>query len=413
MKVLVSAYACSPNRGSEPGMGWRFVLELAKYHEVHVITEESEFKKPINSYIQTHQDVTDRIKFYYVERKHHELLRKFWPPSYYWFYRNWQRKVFNLASELDKLENFDLFHQLNMVGFREPGYLWKVDKPFVWGPIGGLENSPWRFLFRLGVRGLIFYSARNIFNSFQRRYSKRPRLAASHPRSRLIAATPGNKNLIRKYWGVESQVICEVGREHLPYTPSISRRAEGQPLKIVFSGQHTAGKNLKLLLHALRGLKFNFELHVLGQGKMTSSWKRLAREIGILDSCVWHGWVDRSIAISVMASCHVLCITSVSDLTATVTLEGLSLALPIICLDHCGFSHVVTPECGIKVPVDSPSQSIVCFSSALSRLYFDEPYRQRLAKGALARAEDFEWSNKGDELNSVYESIVDIGNKKK
>ena len=44
-----------------------------------------------------------------------------------------------------------------MVGYREPGYLWKIEKPFVWGPIGGLENSPWRFLPSLGIKGFMFY----------------------------------------------------------------------------------------------------------------------------------------------------------------------------------------------------------------------------------------------------------------
>jgi hypothetical protein len=38
LKLLISAYACGPNRGSEPGMGWNFVIGLGKFHEVHVIT---------------------------------------------------------------------------------------------------------------------------------------------------------------------------------------------------------------------------------------------------------------------------------------------------------------------------------------------------------------------------------------
>ena len=29
MKILLSAYACEPNRGSEPGLGWRWALEIA------------------------------------------------------------------------------------------------------------------------------------------------------------------------------------------------------------------------------------------------------------------------------------------------------------------------------------------------------------------------------------------------
>ena len=38
LKIFISAYACEPEKGSEPGIGWNVVNELAKYHEVHVLT---------------------------------------------------------------------------------------------------------------------------------------------------------------------------------------------------------------------------------------------------------------------------------------------------------------------------------------------------------------------------------------
>ena len=47
LKILISCYACSPKRGSEPGMGWSFVNGLSKQHEVHVIVEKEKWKKDI------------------------------------------------------------------------------------------------------------------------------------------------------------------------------------------------------------------------------------------------------------------------------------------------------------------------------------------------------------------------------
>src|SRR6516164_1163816 len=38
LRVLVSAYACEPGMGSEPGIGWNTVRELGQRHEVWVIT---------------------------------------------------------------------------------------------------------------------------------------------------------------------------------------------------------------------------------------------------------------------------------------------------------------------------------------------------------------------------------------
>ena len=123
LKILVSAYACAPNKGSEPGMGWNFVIGLAKFHELHVIVEKRKWEQPINDFLEHNPGLNDSVTFYFIDKKRNKPLRKIWPPSYYWFYKKWQKKAYKLACQLDQKENFDLIHQLNMVGYREPGYL--------------------------------------------------------------------------------------------------------------------------------------------------------------------------------------------------------------------------------------------------------------------------------------------------
>ena len=38
LKVLISAYACEPGRGSEPEVGWQWALQMARFHDVTVLT---------------------------------------------------------------------------------------------------------------------------------------------------------------------------------------------------------------------------------------------------------------------------------------------------------------------------------------------------------------------------------------
>ncbi|HPY67325.1 MAG TPA: glycosyltransferase [Bacteroidales bacterium] len=408
LKILVSAYACGPGMGSEPGMGWNYVIGLSKYHQVHVISEEKKFKAPVLSYLKDNPDTNKNLTFYFIRKSRHKFLRKIWPPSYYWYYRRWQKKAWAMAVELDKQEDFDLIHQLNMVGYREPGYLWKISKPFVWGPIGGLENSPWKFLPSLGLKGFVFYSGRNIFNTLQRNFLLRPRRAVNQKRSTVIAATENSALWINKIWHKQAVVIHEVGQEASLANCSAIRDQSNQPFRIVWSGLHTARKNLPLLLKALAKVKFPFKCEILGTGEMTTRWEKLSVRIGIDKSCNWHGWLGRMEALSIMQTGHVFCITSISDLTSTVTLEALSCGLPIICLDHCGFSDVVNEDCGIKIPVTSPSKAAKDFALALERLFSDEEYRSQLSKGALMRAAEFSWDKKIDSLNNVYRSLLEV-----
>jgi hypothetical protein len=41
LNVLLSAYACEPNRGSEPGVGWEWATRLSKIHNVTVLTRRN------------------------------------------------------------------------------------------------------------------------------------------------------------------------------------------------------------------------------------------------------------------------------------------------------------------------------------------------------------------------------------
>lgn len=405
LKILISAYACAPNTGSEPGVGWNFIYGLSNFHEVHVITEQKKFKKLITDFLKANPEKSEILKFYFIPKKRNKKLRKLWPPSYYWFYRDWQKKAYQLALELNQKENFDLIHQLTMVGYREPGYLWQINKPFVWGPIGGLENSPWKFLPSLGFKGMLFYAGRNILNWYQRNFYSRPKKAATRNKTALISATIDNHNYIKKLWKKTSYITSEIGTKTTA-TASLNIRKPEEPLSIIWSGLHIPRKNLSLLLASLSTLKTPYKLHVLGEGEMTVKWQQLAIKHGIASNCIWHGWLEQHKALEIMGKGHVLCITSVSDLTSTITLEGLSLGLPIICLNHCGFSHVVTDNCGIAIPVDSPKKAAINFKNALEQLYTNENKRQQLSLGAIQRSKEFNWGNKITEMNSIYNTLL-------
>lgn len=212
-KVLVSVYACSPYRGSEPGMGWHFLKTIAQDNEVWAIVEEEKWRSDIERYLVEHPTEMQNVHWNFIHKPRARLLRKIWPPSYYWFYRIWQWRAYKKACELHKVVGFDLVHQLNMVGFREPGYLWKMDVPFIWGPIGGLGYTDWRLLPLLGCIGAMEFAARNIINWIHAHVLIRPRHAARKAASkgRLLVATEENRNEALKLWGVESVVMCEIG----------------------------------------------------------------------------------------------------------------------------------------------------------------------------------------------------------
>jgi len=320
--------------------------------------------------LRSNPDFAAKVNFYFIQKNRNRLLRKIWPPSYYWYYRKWHLQAYRKAKQLHKEVCFDVAHQLTMVGFREPGYLWQLNIPFVWGPIGGMGYFPTRFLPVVGAKGAVYYLGYNCMNFLHRHFLTRPKKAARIAKQGLITATPENQAGALKNWNCNSLVMPEVGLP-CPVSNDISYRKKEENLKIVWTGLHIARKALNLALKGLNHLDkdLNWELNVLGNGEKTQQWQSEAQSLGIAPQCHFHGWLPRQDALEVMRTSHILLITSLRDLTSTVTIEALALGLPIICLDHCGFSHVITPECGIKIPVHSPKQVTTDIAKAITKIY--------------------------------------------
>ena len=212
-KILVCVYACSPHRGSEPGMGWNYLRLVATGREVWAIVEEEKWESDIRKWHSEHPNEMRNVHFVFIRKTRCRWLRKIWPPSYYWFYRIWHWRAYKAARDLNKKVHFDCVHQLNMVGFREPGYMWKLPIPFVWGPIGGLGQTDWRVLGLLPFMGKVEFFFRNIINWCHSHFLIRPKLAArkAAETGALITATSENRREAKRLWGVDSTVLCEVG----------------------------------------------------------------------------------------------------------------------------------------------------------------------------------------------------------
>ncbi len=401
LKILLGCYACDPTYGSEPGMGWNFASNIARFHDVHVIVEKHEFEQTLEAFSREHPEAVRHMTFHYVPRRHYELLRAIWPPSYYWSYRTWQKRAYRLARELDAQEHFDLVHQVTISGFREPGLLWKLGKPFIWGPLGGFTDTPWCLLRCLGSYGALYFGVRNILNGIQKRWGFASRKAARAAHTILTSTTKAVEE-IRRFWQRDAILMNEVGLEtnHTRYTPCT--HAPGTPLRLCWAGEHIPRKALDLLLRALPRCREKMELHVLSKGPRMAAWKQLTHKLGLDDVVTFHGFVPREEAFRIMGSSHVFCITSVREDTSTVVFEAFRYGLPIIAPDHCGFSTVIDDTSGIKIPIRSHAQVIADYARHLDYLATHEDERQRLSAGALKRCQQFTWDAKMDVLNEIY-----------
>jgi glycosyltransferase involved in cell wall biosynthesis len=415
LKILAIAYACNPTRGSEFGVGWGWVDAIAARHDITVITANFNCSD-IDQYVKEHEPSTAlNPRFVYMNnRRWHYRPQGLWlkiesslaKPLMNIAYQDWLRYAFAEAKREMRQNHYDLVHLITYVGWRFPGSFYKLGIPFVWGPIGGMTNTPWQLLPILGIQGAFYYAARNIINSLQISIMQGPRHALRAADKGIIAATSEIQRQLWSRFNAMSQVICEVGPPQFDGVTSKERKKE-EPLQICWSGTHMPGKALHLLLRAAALLNnSDYQINILGDGPSNRSWHALAIQLKINDRCHWHGWLSREKSLTVMRDSHVFVITSLKDLTSNVAIEALSLALPVICLDHCGFADLVTDDCGIRVYAGVEKQIVSDLTKAILRLDQDEPLRRRLADGALRRCRDYSWPNKMIALEKVYAESI-------
>ena len=115
LNVLLSAYACVPGRGSEPGVGWNFALTTSKYHNVWVVTQAD--KRPfIEKELQSGSYKNLHFVYYDLPFWKIKLLPNGIQVYYYLWHVFAARHVKKWCSEYD----IDVVHHITMVRYWSP-----------------------------------------------------------------------------------------------------------------------------------------------------------------------------------------------------------------------------------------------------------------------------------------------------
>jgi glycosyltransferase involved in cell wall biosynthesis len=327
MKVLLSAYACAPNRGSEPEVGFRAMLAAARRHEVWVLTQP-QMVAALRQALAGHP-AAERIHLEAVEPPsppHRAGLRGF--AEYHWRHDQWQRRAGARAVALDRHIGFDVVHHATLAAYWMRTGVGVVDKPLVWGPIGGSVESPWRLLGELGMRGLVEEAVRTSVR----------RIAGSmfSPRftSRAAVVFAQNSATARRLRSRAETIILPAALGvDIPATPAAGPRTKD----IAFVGRLIPLKAGRLAVRTMRYvLHPKALLHVYGDGDERRSILTATRRWGIEDRVIFEAQMPRPQLLARIATTGVLLHPSLHDEAPLSVAEALSLGTPLVCLNHGG-----------------------------------------------------------------------------
>lgn len=397
--IILVTYDISPYRGSEASVSWNYVSNMGVHHKLIVLYGRG--KDEIEKYLESHQMPNVRfVNIPYVSLQGSGLLLDI---KYNLNYRRWHYQTYLKAKELVNNEHVDIIHYLNPIGFKEPGYCWKIKEvPYVWGPIQGVENRPLALFPALSSKGKINALVRRVVHNGMLMCLPRVRKALKRADA-VFAATPNTVKQLKRIHHKDTIYLPENGILKMECTEPIFMN---DTLNLIWVGSIDERKALGILISALGKVKNNnWHLNVLGEGPLREKCEELADELGISEKITFHGKVDRAQVQLVFGQSQVHVISSLGEATTTVLWEAFSKAIPTITLDHCGMAGVVSSECGIKIPIRSYQQVLNDIAFAIDDLMEHPEKVTRLSQGTIECSKKFMWANRIALYDKIYDEI--------
>ncbi len=406
LRVLLSAYACEPGKGSEPGVGWNWARQIARFHEVWVVTRANN-RKPIEAVLA--QGPLPNAHFVYVDLPSWVSFWKKGRRGIYLYYYLWQIAAYVAARKLHQEVRFDVVHHVTFVKYAMPSFMALLPVPFVWGPVGGGESAPRGFCRSFSLRGKVFEIFRRLarrlgeFDPFVRLTARRAVLA--------LATTKETEARLRLLGCSQVSVFSEAGLplEEIAWLGQLPRR-QAKPFRVISSGNLIHWKGTEFGLRAFAQFHSEFrdsEYWVVGDGPERKRLERLADRLQVTESVRLWGELPRSQLLQKLADCDVLMHPSLHDSGGWVCLEAMAAGRPVLCLDLGGPALQVTEETGIRLRSHSPMQAVEDLADALMTLASDPMLCSAMGVAGRRRiSEHFNWNRKGLSMAKVYAALV-------
>ncbi|KAB1155791.1 glycosyltransferase family 4 protein [Flavobacterium luteum] len=353
MRVLLSAYACEPNRGSEPGVGWNWLVQIAERgHKVIVITRKNN-KEVIENYNYKNEniqyiffDFPDSIIF----------IKKI--IGVHLYYLLWQIGIYFKVKKRLHILKPDIIHHITFVAIRKYSFLCFLGIPFYYGPLGGGESCPDVLLKGLPLIDLLKEKLRKVLNSIIK-WNPISYSIFNHSRKIFTTTTESASYLPDSFKSkIHSLPAIGVTNE----INKLKKEAKTGKLKILYVGNFIYLKGLQIVFDALYLLKcqgIDFSFTIVGKGGFKKFLKNKEKKLNLEENIKWINWLPQEELKELYQSNDLFLFSSLHDSGGMVLLEAISNGLPVMSFNLGGAGFFNNDEIGWIINVNKKSYNEV------------------------------------------------------
>ncbi|MFD2937188.1 glycosyltransferase family 4 protein [Spirosoma flavum] len=394
-KVLLSAYACLPNHGSEEGTGWTYATTLSMNElEVHCLTKK-DGKASINQILAN--GFFPNLVVHYVTLP--DWVDKFCNSNLigmYFHYLYWQWSAMKLACKLDQMHGFDFVHHVTYGSIQLGSFMYKLRKPFIFGPVGGGQRAPKNMKRYFGaywsrewMRDWIGILLQYVNPGFYKAVKVANRLVVTNLDTYALARKLRPNLPIDRIWD------AGLSPSFLPEKP-IERYPDGA-LKLLWTGRLLPRKALELTIQALGEVDPSIPVTLTivgGKGEMAEQVPQYIKRYGVQDRVNWVGHVSYQEVKNYYEKSDVFFFTSLRDSCPHQLLEAMAYSLPVVTLDLHGQAELVDEKTGLRVKVTNEEQVVSDLARAIEWMYTHPTERMEMGQAGYAFAQSQVWETK-------------------
>ena len=365
-RLLVFAYSCAPDQGSEPGAGWGMVQALAENTEV-VVLVGARHAPSIRKWEESAPQGGPR--FISVPEPFLEPYMKWHRIPRFLVYLRWLRTARKRAAELIASGEFDAVAHVTFSAYWLPTPATELGIPSIWGPVGGAVSSPrtmWRMLGPVGLlqEALDFIAVRTMGALSGARTTARQATVRVVQNEDTLQRLPSDAR--DRLWVLNHALFAE--------SPPAEPAPDGR--YALWVSPMESRKGPRLAVEALARTQSGARMVMVGDGPQRRRLERLAADLGVADRITFTGWVDRSEAVAYMSGATTALFTGMREEGGLALAEAMRSARRLIVLDHGGAGAIARrstdPDRVALIRAAAPDATAAAMAAAIDR-HFAEP----------------------------------------
>ena len=405
MHILISAYSCNPNSGSEGLNGYALSVNLAKLGvQVTVLTTSWE-KKGIESDAQNIDGLP--VIFVYVEPPLWGKANYSGLANMYAHYCVWQYAALRMAKRLHQDARFDAVHHITWGSIQLGSSMWQLGPPFFFGPVGGGQKTPKGFE-KYVQGGEVRDALRSLVGVLLSRFSPLCKPAIRNA-TQVFASNLPTQVLAEQLGARHLSLISDVGCDANRFLPKPPKPEKVEVVRLLWCGRIFARRGLLLLLSGLALVKRkNWHLTIVGSGPDKELTEKWLLHSPIADKVTFYGQAPKDQMPELYREHDVFAFTPLRESGGVQILEAMLSGTPVLCLDINGAQLLVSKDNGFPIPVTSPEDTMAAIVTTLDNICNDPAVLAQKGQRAALDAQQNLWPRRSEYFKRCYEAALPV-----